>query len=379
MKKQQLTAITSLSFLLALTLLSNTLVAATAADLQGTWECQEAYESHSLRFISANQLEFDGEVLAYEIQANALVVDYEGYPYRFEGDTLTLTIEGSDYRFKRVAAKPQTNTKQDPKAILGFWKSKTEWGTQYLHVVSNTQLEFGGHRIAYSLAPGVIRAQGSEFPYALKDDILTLTIPEEGQKITFTRDSSLLLGAWIADRDGQSVSLIFHSDKELEFAGEPADYQLVPGAIQCDGMDHPYHIDGKAVVVEIDGTEIKFQRDPQQLMGAWEAKTSHSTVSIMFKSEKELEYDGEAHAYTLTPGSIQVDNLYVPYRLHKDSLMISIPDEGDLTFRKVKKVDAPKKPSLQGTWQAKNDWETITLKFLSASQLEDERDGLAIS
>jgi hypothetical protein len=59
------------------------------------WDCAHGNERHSLKFISANQLRFDGEISSDMLRFIALVVEEEGgivsYPFRLQGDSLTVT------------------------------------------------------------------------------------------------------------------------------------------------------------------------------------------------------------------------------------------------------------------------------------------------
>jgi hypothetical protein len=302
-----------------------------AKKLLGTWKATIDYEPYVLKFLSASELELNDEVQEYTLRAGVIEANYEEYPYRLEGDNLIIRAEGEDHRFTRVApAKPLIDAKQ----LLGFWKSKTPWGTQYLTVVSAQQLEFGGERKPYSLIPGGVQTNGSFYPCTLKGDKLTVNVPEEGETVVFTRDYSVMQGSWIAKQGGYSTPLSFYENNELSFDYQYAYYKLVPGAIRIEDTDYPYSFEGKYMVSEVDGVKMNFQRDPAQLIGTWETKSPGYAVTLIVHSATQLEYDGQSADYTLMPGSINVDGQWVPYRLTKGKLVVISPEEGELVFKK---------------------------------------------
>ena len=304
---------------------------AAAKKLLGTWKATIDYEPYVLKFLCASELELNGEVHEYTVRAGVIESDYDEYPYRLEGAPLIVTAEGEDHRFPRVApAKPLVDIKQ----LLGFWKSKTPWGTQYLTVVSEEELEFGGERNPYSLVAGGVQTNGSFYPCTLKGDKLTVNVPEEGETVIFTRDYSVMQGSWIAKQGTYSTPLSFYENNELSFDYQNAPYKLVPGAIQVEGADYPYTFKGKYIVSEVDGVEMKFQRDPAQFIGTWETTSPGYAVTLKILSATRLEYDGQSAEYTLAPGSIYVDGQWVPYRLIKGKLVVISPEEGELVFKK---------------------------------------------
>ncbi len=316
---------------LLLTLFTVCVTSAGANELLGTWKATIDYEPYVVKIQSSSQLELNGETYSYTIDSGVIEMNYDQYPYRLEGDVLIVTAEGEDHRFKRVApAKPMIDAKQ----LLGFWKSKTPWGTQYLTVVSDKELEFGGERKGYSLVPGGVQTNGSFYPSTLKGDKLTVKVPEEGETVVFTRDYSVMQGSWVAKQGGYSTPLSFYENNELSFDYQYAYYKLVPGAIQVEDEDYPYTFKGQYMVSEVDGVKMKFQRDPAQFIGTWETTSPGYTVTLKILSATQLEYDGQSAEYTLAPGSIYVDGQWVPYRLVKGKLVVVSPEEGELVFKK---------------------------------------------
>lgn len=308
---------------------------ASTEKLTGVWTCYVDDETHSLKFLSATQLEFDGEVKPYTLKPGVVEVDYETYPYRFEGDTLVVTADGREIRWTRVAkAKPGTSV--DAKGLIGYWKNETDWGPRYLSVISDSELEVGGERVGYTLMPSALRTNGSDYPYALEGDALVVTVPEEGRKVTFKRDHSVLLGAWVAEVEGRRIPLNFLSEDELEYDYQYASYELVPGAVRVDGTDYPYRFAGKYFVTRIDGREVMFQRDAGQLVGTWQGMAQGESVSITFLSESQVAFEGKVAAYTLTPGSIHVEDDWVPYRFRNNTLVVAVPKEGEVVLSRVK-------------------------------------------
>lgn len=301
--------------------------------LMGTWKATIDYESYVLQILSADQLQLNGEIYTYSHRPGVVEFNYETYPYRVDGDTLYVTAEGEEHQFARVAPAPKM---LDINALMGFWKSKTDWGTQYLHIVSDKELEFGGKRVAYTLVPGGVQANGTFHSVTLEGDKLTVTSQEEDKTVVFTRDHSVLLGTWVAKQDGRNIPLTFYPHKELSFDYQYAPYELVPGAIRVDYTDYPYRFEGKYIIGEVDGVEMKFQRDPAQLLGTWKAEANGRTVTLTFHSETQVEYEGQSAAYVLTPASIHVDDHWIPYRLKNSTLLIASPEEGEVTFKKVK-------------------------------------------
>jgi hypothetical protein len=335
--------------------------------LKGEWKCYVDYETHTLRFMTSDRLEFDGEVQFYTLKEDAVEVDYERYPCRFDGDTLVVTADGREVRFTRVVPDPPAAA-VEARNLLGYWKSQTDWGIQYLSVVSDTELEAGGECLTYSLMPHAVRVNGSDYPYVYDGDRLTVTIPEEGRQVTFTRDPSVFLGAWVAEVDGMTIPLVVLSEDTLEYDYQYTAYELVPGAVRVEGMDYPYRFEGPHLVAEIDGREVRFQRDASQLLGTWEGEAEGRDVSISFLSEKQVRAEGEVNAYTLMPGTIRVDGKCVPYRFRKGRLVLAIPEKGEVVLKKTKKA-APAWQALQGVWEARGDWETHRLNIMSAGQL----------
>jgi len=339
-----------------------------AEKLTGTWECYVDYETHILKFISPGQFEFDGERQFYTLKTDAVEVDYNLYPCRFEGEALIVTADGRDIRFTRVA-KDEPPAPVQAKDLLGYWKSQTDWGVQYLNIISDTELEAGGERNTYTLMPNAVRVNGSDYPYSFENDKLTVTIPEEGRKVTFMRDDSVFMGAWVAEINGMTVPLVVLSEDELEYDYQYTTYEHIPGAVRVEGMDYPYHFEGKALVAQIDGREVRFQRDVTQFLGTWQGSAQGRDVSITFLPGNQVSYEDKLATYTLLPGSIHVDGKCLPYRLSRGKLVVVVPEEGEVVLKKVRADAKPSWKTFQGTWQGQRDWETIRLRITSASQL----------
>ena len=87
--------------------------------LLGHWACHHGNDSHSLRFISANQLNYDGEVSNYMLMFGAVVVeDDEGvvsYPINLQEDELTISNpDGSITQCQRGRGEPKGKTTAQP-------------------------------------------------------------------------------------------------------------------------------------------------------------------------------------------------------------------------------------------------------------------------
>jgi hypothetical protein len=105
--------------------------------------------------------------------------------------------------------------------------------------------------------------------------------------------------------------------------------------------------------------------DIQKLLGAWECKTEEGTVTLLFKSEDRLVYNGEEIAFHLAPGVIQVADEFLgsvdyPYALSEGVLSITYPEGYTLNFKKaaVKPKTPPEKGAssdlvqyFSGTWK----------------------------
>ena len=178
------------------------------------------------------------------------------------------------------------------------------------------------------------------------------------------------LMAMVLQVDGMSVPLTILSEDELEYDYQYTTYELVPGAVRVDGMDYAYRFEGKYLVASIDGREVQFQRDVNQLLGTWQGTSEGRLVSITFLSDKQLRSKGKVSSYRLTPGSIHADDKCIPYRMRKGCLVLAVPDAGEVVLTKVKTVTPSSWQALQGAWQAQRDWETLKLDVFSASQLQ---------
>lgn len=90
----------------------------------------------------------------------------------------------------------------------------------------------------------------------------------------------------------------------------------------------------------------------QKLLGAWECKTGQGTVTLLFKSEDRLVYNGEEIGFQLAPGVIQVADEFLgyvdyPYTLSEGALSITYPEGYILNFKKA--AARPKDPPDKGT------------------------------
>jgi len=105
--------------------------------------------------------------------------------------------------------------------------------------------------------------------------------------------------------------------------------------------------------------------DIQKLLGAWECKTEQGTVTLLFKSEDRLVYNGEEIGFQLAPGVIQVADEFLgsvdyPYTISEGVLSITYPEGYTLNFKKaaVKPKAPPEKGAssdlvrhFSGTWK----------------------------
>jgi hypothetical protein len=80
---------------------------------------------------------------------------------------------------------------QSSTSLLGKWVSNSEMGTVYLVFHSENQLEFDGEMFYYMLIPGIIRVSDEymiyDYPYVLQGNQLTITFPEEGYQLQFSK------------------------------------------------------------------------------------------------------------------------------------------------------------------------------------------------
>ena len=77
-----------------------------------------------------------------------------------------------------------------------------------------------------------------------------------------------------------------------------------------------------------------FSQQGNNLLGSWISQNEFGSISLVFISGDQLEFDGERAAYSLSPGIIRVmDPDYGPmdyaYTLQGNTLQISFP-EGDV-------------------------------------------------
>jgi hypothetical protein len=87
--------------------------------------------------------------------------------------------------------------------------------------------------------------------------------------------------------------------------------------------------------------------DADKLSGAWECKTEAGTVTLAFRSDELLVYNGEEIGYRLAPGVIQVYDEFLgyvdyPYTLTEGVLSITYPEGYTLDFKRAAvKTDKP--------------------------------------
>jgi hypothetical protein len=87
--------------------------------------------------------------------------------------------------------------------------------------------------------------------------------------------------------------------------------------------------------------------DVKNLLGAWECKTEQGTVTLVFRTEESLVYNGEELGYRLADSAIQVYDEFLgyvdyPYTLSGGVLSIVYPEGYTLKFKKAAaKTDKP--------------------------------------
>jgi len=79
--------------------------------------------------------------------------------------------------------------------------------------------------------------------------------------------------------------------------------------------------------------------DVKKLLGAWECKTEQGTVTLVFRSEEVLAYNGEEIGYRLADSVIQVYDEFLgyvdyPFSLSGGVLSIIYPEGYTLNFKK---------------------------------------------
>ncbi len=79
--------------------------------------------------------------------------------------------------------------------------------------------------------------------------------------------------------------------------------------------------------------------DMKSLLGSWRSNSEMGSLSLIFHSSSQLEFDGEMANYTLSQGAIRVfeDYGYIdyPYSLQGDNLIISFPEGYQLEFTRI--------------------------------------------
>lgn len=94
--------------------------------------------------------------------------------------------------------------------------------------------------------------------------------------------------------------------------------------------------------------------DIQKLTGKWEYKTEEGTITMEFKSENLLIYNGEEIYFMLVDGSIRVEDEFLgyvdyPYTLKEGLLTITYPEGYSLQFKKAKSQTKDKGTADKGT------------------------------
>lgn len=74
-----------------------------------------------------------------------------------------------------------------------------------------------------------------------------------------------LVGQWLCQSPGGSITLMIEPGGRLVFNGEPAAYVLAPGVIRIEGeegmIDYPYSLQTNALVVTFPGgDQLRFER-----------------------------------------------------------------------------------------------------------------------
>jgi hypothetical protein len=118
-----------------------------------------------------------------------------------------------------LALFPAVAAADDIKALLGSWESKSDGGVVTLVFISESRLVYNNEEIGFSHSPGIIRVNDEslgyvEYPYTLKDGVLTITYPE-GYRLQFTKKMA---------KTKKEVPLTGASDLVNHFAGTWKNY-----------------------------------------------------------------------------------------------------------------------------------------------------------
>ena len=125
--------------------------------------------------------------------------------------------------------------------------------------------------------------------------------------------------------------------------------------------------------------------DVSLLLGSWKSRTDWGSMTLIFHSSSELEFDGEFANYSLLPGVIrfQEDYGYIdyPYTLQGDILIISFPEGYQLQFQRIgpksQIATSPNQPSPSKSPQTVPSLSESQNKELAASEVGDPQWGFA--
>ena len=173
-------------FLSLFALMASSLVnAQTDKRLLGAWKTTIDYETYTLEFISESQLILNGETHSCTLTDSNIVADYQYYPYTFRGDDLFITADGYEYKFTRAGeARVKTSAAE---ALLGNWENKDEYGMHKVTFHSDSQLEYDGEWVGYSIQDNAIVVDYEKYLFKLEDGALMVKWPGESHYRKFTR------------------------------------------------------------------------------------------------------------------------------------------------------------------------------------------------
>jgi hypothetical protein len=171
----------SLILMLGLTLVR----AQDAQKLLGSWKTTVDYETVTLSFTSEKELVLNGETYPYTLSENNIVVDYQYYPFAFKGEDLFVTAEGIEYKFTRTGeAKKKTSGTE---GLLGKWQNKGEYGMHRLTFHSETQAEYDGEWVGFTIRDNAFIVDYEKYPFKLDGDVLMIKWPGESDYRKFSR------------------------------------------------------------------------------------------------------------------------------------------------------------------------------------------------
>ena len=156
-----------------------------AGKLLGTWKTTVDYETVTLAFISEKELVLNGETHPYTLSENNIVVDYQYYPFAFKGEDLYVTAEGIEYKFTRTGeASEKASVTQ---GLLGKWENKGEYGIHSLTFHSETQAEYDGEWVGFTIKDKNFVVDYEKYPFKLDGDVLMIKWPGESEYRKFSR------------------------------------------------------------------------------------------------------------------------------------------------------------------------------------------------